>query len=265
MKQEILQTLRRTLKYHQAIGLSGYRSDGVLSQFLAKTIDAPEDNGISRKTLVLRDTAPTPEIKRVRPQPVEAGASIADIHQDVIGCTACSLYKQRTFPAPGSRPGNEPVRLLVVGDWCRVETGKGSDAIIMGEEEDVMLSRMMKAINLEEEKYFVTSVIKCGLGKGLQPKAEHVNACMGFLHRQIYALQPEAILAMGMIGTRALLNKREPLSRLRGRFYPFAVKEGKTIPLIPTYHPNYLLQNPEMKQATWSDLQLLGKHLGLLG
>ncbi len=263
MKQDILQSLRETLKYHHGIGIPGYRSDGIISQFLAREGKPDSIVDLPKKTLVLRDASFTTEKKKVITKPVVSGATIADIHDDVLVCTGCSLRQQRVFAAAGSsaRPA---VRLLIVGDWCRVDHEEESDTLLMGTEEDVMLARMMKAITLDDDKYFVTSVIKCALKKGQQPKAEHVTSCLSFLHRQIHVLKPEVILAMGMISTRALLNKSEPLSRLRGRFHPFAQKEGKPIPLMPTYHPNYLLQNPEMKQATWSDLQVLARHLGLL-
>lgn len=69
---------------------------------------------------------------------------------------------------------------------------------------------------------------------------------------------------MGMIAARAVLERRQPLSRLRGRFHEYAIAEKVAIPVLTTYHPTYLLQNPEMKQATWADLQLLAKRLGLM-
>jgi DNA polymerase len=68
---------------------------------------------------------------------------------------------------------------------------------------------------------------------------------------------------MGTVAARAVLERSQPLSRLRGRFHAYEVAEDRTIPVIATYHPTYLLQNPEMKQATWADLQLLAKKMGL--
>ncbi len=264
MKQQILQSVRETLKYHQGIGISGYRRDGIISQFLARECKTDPVAEASKKTLVLRNVSSLPEKKKNVEIPNVGVTTIADIHADVDGCTGCSLHQHRVFAAPGSSPDKTAVRLLIVGDWCRADQQGVSGSLLMGADEDMMLARMMKAIKLEEDKYFVTSVIKCALKKGQQPKAEHVTSCLSFLHRQIHVLKPEVILAMGMIGARALLKKSEPLSRLRGRFHPFTPGEGKAIPLMPTYHPNYLLQNPEMKQATWSDLQVLARHLGLL-
>lgn len=86
-------------------------------------------------------------------------------------------------------------------------------------------------------------------------------ACSSYLQRQLSAASPEFICTMGMVATRTLLRQSQPLSKLRGRFHTYKAADGVEIPLLPTYHPGYLLQNPEMKTATWQDLQLLQKRL----
>jgi DNA polymerase len=155
--------------------------------------------------------------------------------------------------------------LLVVGDWLAVPEGlQPPTGCVFGIEQDRMLGKMIDAIKLPRTQVFVTNVIKCGIPASCQPKAEHVRACLPFLHRQIALLQPEMILAMGMIATKALLNRREPLSALRGQLHALVIRDDLKIPLIATYHPTFLLQNPEMKQATWLDLQLLGRQLGTI-
>jgi len=66
---------------------------------------------------------------------------------------------------------------------------------------------------------------------------------------------------MGLAATRALLKTSLPLSQLRGKMYPLSLADQKSIPLVPTYHPTFLLQNPDFKRATWEDLQYIGKLL----
>ena len=126
-----------------------------------------------------------------------------------------------------------------------------------------MLQRMMTAIKLPWENVFVTNVIKCGVRSEEQPQAEHIDACSSYLLRQIRAVSPELICSMGVVATKSLLRLPQSLSQLRGRFHPFRVGDDCEIPLLPTYHPGYLLQNPEMKKATWHDLQLLEKRLAI--
>jgi DNA polymerase len=129
--------------------------------------------------------------------------------------------------------------------------------------QDQMLSRMLMAINLSAKDVFITNVIKCAVPGSCQPQATHVQSCVSYLRRQILALLPEVICTMGTVAARAVLQRSQPLSRLRGQFHEYEVGKEQTIPVIPTYHPTYLLQNPEMKQATWADLQLLAKRMGL--
>ena len=120
---------------------------------------------------------------------------------------------------------------------------------------------MFKAIHLGEEDVFVTNVVKCAVGEERQPRAEHIGVCACHLRRQIQQLKPEMICAMGAVPTKILCDVKAPLSRLRGRLHRYVVDDTLSIPLMVTYHPSYLLANPEMKKATWVDLQLLEKKL----
>lgn len=186
----------------------------------------------------------------------------AEIADEVAVCRACELHRKRIYPVAGR--GGDKVRLLIAGDWLVSDAnGNLEPGHLFGVEQDMMLSRMLAAINLPPENVFVTNVIKCAIHCTEQPQATHVESCVSYLRRQITALMPEVICTMGMIAARALLERRQPLSRLRGRFHNYDVAGKVTIPVLTTYHPTYLLQNPEMKQATWADLQLLAKRLGL--
>ena len=98
----------------------------------------------------------------------------------------------------------------------------------------------------------------------VSPRLRTCKVVSPYLRRQIVALRPEVICTMGMVTARAVLQKSQPLSKLRGQFHEYMVEKEWTIPVIATYHPTYLLQNPEMKQATWTDLQLLAKRMGLM-
>lgn len=152
--------------------------------------------------------------------------------------------------------------MLIVGDWLVAEPGRVvPKRTVFGVEQDRMLGKMLDAIKFPKDQVFASNVIKCGVPASCQPKAENVRACLSYLHRQIAVIQPEIVLSMGMIATRTLLDRRDPLSKLRGRLHNCKIGGEKTIPLIATYHPTFLLQNPEMKRATWYDLQLMAKQL----
>lgn len=124
-----------------------------------------------------------------------------------------------------------------------------------------MLGRMLEAIHLDPADVFVTNILKCGLPASCQPAANHLHCCLSFLQRQIVAIAPVLLCSMGIIATRALLDMPQSLSQLRGRCHLYTALDGRQIPLIPTYHPSYLLQAIEMKAETWKDLQLIEQKL----
>lgn len=259
-----LAELKSLLKYHQGIGLDRYPRNDAVSRFLSQTPEVshgaklPSTTESSIKSndnsRLVDDTSSHLEVK--------PRVNIADIEDEVGLCHACELYKSRIYPVPGRGAGQ--VRLLIVGDWLSAnENGQLPPGHIFGVDQDAMVSRMLTALNLPSADVYITNVIKCAVQASCQPQADHVERCISYLHRQISALQPEVICTMGMVVSRAVLKMSQPLSRLRGKFHSYNMGERGAIPVLATYHPTYLLQNPEMKRATWEDLKLLGKKLGL--
>ena len=256
-RNAFLSGLQAVLRYHNSIGISDYpRNDGI-ETFLRISTQLAEV-GAQKKTTKAHPPA-RPKSVSITRSPVK----IDDIGAEVASCRACDLHKQRIYPVAGRGP--DRIRLLIVGDWLSAdERGDLPPGHLFGVAQDEMLSKMLVAINLSADDVFITNVIKCAVPGTCQPQAIHVQSCVSFLRRQIVALAPEIICTMGTVAARAVLEMAQPLSRLRGRFHAYEVKNEKTIPVIATYHPTYLLQNSEMKQATWIDLQLLAKKMGLL-
>lgn len=268
-RKQFLKAVRSLLSYHVTLGIEDYPGNEALERFLQPRM--PE----ALKEVVKR-AGPDPER---RPEPVSAAAAatsskkaademsllnIEDIHAEVASCAACDLHKHRIYPVAGRGGKNGPVRLMVIGDWL---TTMGQESLqpdlLLGREQDLMLSRMLKAISLSIEKVYITNIIKCAIPRTVQPQAAHVDSCISFIRRQIALLEPEVICTMGPVTARALLEKKQPLSSIRGKFHDYRISDNRVIPVLPTYHPSFLLQNPEMKKATWLDLQLLAKKLGL--
>lgn len=257
-KRNFLSGVHSLLQYHQAIGVVSYPRNLDCETFLrfqpiplahpAPLIQTEKSSGgrsVGERSLPLLEKSPL---------------SLADIAEEVAVCRSCDLHTQRLYPVAGRGP--EKVRLLIVGDWLASdEKGELPPNQLFGVEQDLMLARMLAAIHLPVSSVFVTNVIKCAVPATCQPQASHVQSCVSFLRRQIAVLRPEAICTMGMVAARAVLEKSLPLSRLRGRLHEYEVIKELRIPVVVTYHPTYLLQNAEMKAATWADLQLLAKEL----
>jgi uracil-DNA glycosylase len=254
---DFLQLAHSLLFYHQSIGVDGYPAGEALSRFL-------EVNATVTAATVAGEQGP-----RTGTGPDEessgelATGTIGHIADEVRSCVRCNLHTKRLLPVPGR--GGERPRVLLVGGWlCGKEGERLPVQRVFGLEEDVMVSRMLSAMNLPPEKAFITNIIKCAVPHSCLPTDENIHACFSFLRRQIIALSPEIVCTMGIVATKALLKNVQPLSQLRGKFFPFAVSDEKIIPVIPTYHPTFLLQNPELKRATWEDLQGIAKQLKIL-
>ena len=255
---DFLTGIQSLLRYHRSIGITEYpRNEDVelfqhfVPQVSVKTATMEQKNVVGV----------APSSRKNPPKSPVSLVKIGDIGLEVANCHACELHKQRLYPVAGRGP--DKVRLLIVGDWLSSdENGNLPPGHLFGVQQDEMLGKMLMAINLSADDVFVTNVIKCAVPDTCQPQAGHVQSCVSFLRRQIVVLEPELICTMGMVAARAVLEKSQPLSRLRGQFHAYGVGENATIPVIATYHPTFLLQNPEMKQATWADLQLLAKKMG---
>ncbi len=252
---QLLHDIRGVLAYQQASFIKDYPESSELTSFLdGCRMQEPVPSAPSPgSTATNRGSQPAVEVVRKSDR-----GSLAEIAAEVSKCTGCTLGAHRSRAVSGCC-GGENVRLLVVGDW--LSAAKPSPESVFGEEEDLMLARMLAAIHLPMKEVFVTNVIKCGVGPGVRPQPEHIESCVSYLRRQITAVAPELICTMGTVATRTLLRRSQPLSRLRGHFYSYQGAGGVEIPVLPTYHPGYLLQNPEMKKATWHDLQALAKWL----
>jgi uracil-DNA glycosylase len=250
---EIIDEMRSLMAYHQALGIEDYPRDAAIVHFLDKTAEAA-----TREQTLPQQKKVTPAITSVATPAVPE--TLQDIAAEINGCRNCELHAQRVVPVPGR--GTPRARLLVVGGWLtETEPADLPAGMIFGLEEDRMLSRMLGAIHLAPDDVFITNILKCGLPVSCQPIAANTHCCLSYLRRQIAVLAPEVICSMGIIATRALLDLPQSLSQLRGRFHLYTALDGKPIPLIPTYHPSYLLQAAEMKSEAWKDLQLIEKKL----
>lgn len=257
-RNHLLLGLKSLLRYHQASGINTYPKSTDSEAFLRFH---PVPSAVPQQVVQAEPPGSRHGAGRRSIEPPEKSPlSLAEIAQEVASCHACDLHKQRLYPVAGCGP--DKVRLLLVGDWLASdEQGQLPPGQIFGVEQDVMLARMLAAIQVPVSSVFITNVIKCAVPATCQPQANHVQSCVSFLRRQIVALMPDIICTMGMVAARATLGKSLPLSRLRGRVHEYEVSKDMKIPVVATYHPTYLLQNSEMKTATWADLQLLAREL----
>lgn len=165
-------------------------------------------------------------------------------------CRRCQLCHSRTHIVFGC--GNPRARLMFVGE------GPGQEEDLAGEPfvgaAGQLLNRIIEAIKLRRSDVYIANVVKCRPPGNRLPGKEEIAACAPFLRRQIAAIRPLFICTLGGCAAQTLLNTTAAVSKLRGRF--FDVGE---IRVLPTFHPAYLLRNPEKKRDVWDDMKRLMK------
>ena len=179
----------------------------------------------------------------------EAMAETLDmIRKDLGTCQRCKLHKGRKHIVFGA--GNPRAKLILVGE------GPGYEEDVHGlpfvGQAGQLLTRILRAIELAREDVYICNIIKCRPPGNRNPEPDEIAACIPFLRRQLRAIRPRLICALGAFAAQTLLGTDTPISQLRGHFH---IYEG--IHLLPTYHPAFLLRNPSKKRNVWEDMQKL--------
>ena len=180
--------------------------------------------------------------------------TLEEIRLDLGDCQRCRLSKQRKHIVFGS--GDPDARLVFVGE------GPGYDEDQKGEPfvgaAGRLLTKIIEAMNLTREQVYICNIIKCRPPGNRNPMSDEIRTCFPFLKRQILAINPEFICALGTFAAQTLLETKIPISKLKGQFHNYM-----GIKVLPTYHPAYLLRNPVKKRDVWEDMKKLMEALGV--
>ncbi|MEJ2156389.1 MAG: uracil-DNA glycosylase [Desulfobacteraceae bacterium] len=172
--------------------------------------------------------------------------TLEDIRGHLGDCQRCRLAKGRTHIVFGQ--GDPKARLVFVGEGPGADEDRQGLAFVGAAGQ--LLTKIIEAMDLTRETVYICNVIKCRPPGNRNPEPDEIQACRPFLERQLTAIGPEVICTLGTFAAQTLLDTTTPISRLRGRFHDY-----NGIKLMPTYHPAYLLRNPEQKRAVWEDVQ----------
>ncbi len=192
-----------------------------------------------------------------RQAPVSAATKLADVRIDLGECTRCGLHRGRKSIVFGV--GDPSADLVVCGEAPGYHEDQQGKPFVgpAGEMLDKMLS---KVIGLERDEVYILNVIKCRPPKNRNPLPDEVAACMPFLERQIESIAPKAILVLGSVAFKNLFDTTEGIMRSRGRWRLY-----NEIPVMPTFHPAYLLRQPGDKRLTFEDLKAVRRKYDELG
>lgn len=191
-----------------------------------------------------------------RPELARSSAALVAVRDALGDCQRCGLHKGRQQLVFGV--GHSQADLMFVGE------APGRDEDLQGEpfvgKAGQLLTRMIEAMGLRREEVYICNIIKCRPPNNRDPEPDEVASCEPFLRQQIEAIAPRLIVALGNFAARTLLRSELGITRLRGSFHRY-----QGIPLMPTFHPAYLLRNPEAKRPAWSDLQAVMAEMDRLG
>lgn len=185
--------------------------------------------------------------------PIGTLPAIRDEIGDCRRCKLCSTRKNIVFGT-----GSPTAQLMFVGE------APGADEDAQGEpfvgRAGQLLTKMIQAMGLSREEVYIANIIKCRPPENRNPQPDEIAACSPFLLKQIEAIRPKVICALGTFSAQTLLETQQKISALRGKFHDY-----HGVKLLPTFHPAYLLRNPNEKKTVWEDLKKIMEELKKTG
>jgi DNA polymerase len=179
--------------------------------------------------------------------------SLPQIREELGDCQRCKLSGGRQNIVFGV--GNPEAELVFIGE------GPGADEDRQGEPfvgaAGQLLDKMIVAMGFQRSEVYICNVVKCRPPGNRNPEPDEIAACSPFLRKQVASIRPKVIVTLGKFAAQTLLADTTPITRLRGRW-----REYDGVPLMPTFHPAYLLRSPSEKGKAWEDLKAVVKALG---
>ncbi|HVV88601.1 MAG TPA: uracil-DNA glycosylase [Kofleriaceae bacterium] len=205
---------------------------------------------------VARGEAPAVQEAPSTPAAADARPTLAVIREELGDCRRCKLCSTRKNIVFGVGP--EPAALMFVGEAPGADEDRLGDPFVGRAGE--LLDRMIEAMGWERAQVYIANVLKCRPPNNRNPEPDEVAACRPFLDAQIQAVRPRVIVTLGRPAANVVLGNDAPISALRGRFH-----EHRGVRVMPTFHPAFLLRQPDRKRDTWADLKQVIGELERLG
>jgi len=235
----IISGIRTYLEYQQALGV--------------RSIEMPEVRPAitSRGLTPVQPDRPAVSLpaNTVQPQSalISVSAELEAVRKELGECTRCKLAKGRSSIVFGE--GSPQARIMFIGE------GPGNDEDEQGRQfggaaGQLLTDIIVKGMKPLREDVYICNIVKCRPPENRNPEPDEIDACGPFLRKQIQAIKPLVIVALGNVAVKTLLNTQEGITSLRGKW-----RSCDGIPLMPTFHPAYLLRNPSGKKLVWEDIQ----------
>ncbi len=237
---DIVTQIRSHLEYQKALGVR-----------LIESI-TPSVSGIASPVpLTSAGKAAGPAI----PKPSQSPSGLSAIREELGDCTRCKLYSGRKNIVFGE--GNPKAVLVFVGEGPGQEEDQQGRPFV-GVAGQLLTDIIVKGMKVKREDVYICNIVKCRPPDNRNPDPDEIEACEPFLKKQLAAINPAVIVALGNTAVKTLLKTPEGITSLRGKWQTY-----QGIPLMPTFHPAYLLRNPSGKKLVWEDIQQVMKKIGM--
>ena len=236
----LLTATKKQLEHLRILGVEGIQPTAAPAPPPIKVEQVPSS------TSLFGDIAPAPA--KLAP----SAETFEQIHSEIGDCTRCPLHQERTHVV--HTEGNRKARLMFVGEAPGADEDAQARPFVGRAGQ--LLTKIIEAIGMKREDVLIGNVNRCRPPGNRAPTTEEASICKPFLLREIAVVRPEVIVVLGNTAMKNLLDTREGITRLRGRFQDY-----KGIKVMPTFHPAYLLRDPSKKRETWEDLKKVRDYL----
>jgi uracil-DNA glycosylase family 4 len=252
---DILADVRAHLEYQRALGV---KSIEIVSPAILVSAAPPAAVALPDKQI-----ATTPAASPAVNATATAGAPAQDvqlltlesIREEIGDCTRCKLHKGRTNIVFGE--GDPKAAIVFVGEGPGYEEDQQGRPFV-GAAGQLLTDIIVKGMKVRREDVYICNIVKCRPPENRNPELDEVAACIGFVKKQIAAIKPKVIVTLGNVPTHNLLNTKQGITKMRGTW-----QEYEGIPVMPTFHPSYLLRSPGEKKYVWEDIKKVMGRLGI--
>jgi len=270
------QKIEERLRYYEDLGIRLFYRDRTPA---AAPSFVPTDSTVLPTPSLQENSLPKPTARPLPPKPTVAAPApyiapvvapsapslfesvdkikddtLPKIREDIGDCTRCKLHKGRNKIVFGD--GSPKAELVFIGE------GPGADEDYQGlpfvGRAGKLLTQMIEAMGLQRKDVYICNVVKCRPPENRAPEPDEVTTCSPYLLRQIDVIRPKVIVCLGAVAAKTLLETTRGISQFRGQWLEWRGRK-----LMATYHPAYLLRNPNAKGEVWKDLQKVMAELGL--
>lgn len=253
MLKQILASVRQHVEYFKECGVDGFPTSQLRLQATGHESSEGEAKGTIPSTGLRTGMAAGGDL--FLSPGVNRAQTLAELRAEIGDCQRCGLCQSRTRIVFGV--GNPRADLVFVGEAPgRDEDMKGEPFV--GRAGQLLTEIITKGMGLRREEVYIANVVKCRPPENRNPESDEIAACEPFLVKQLELIRPKVIVALGTFAAQTLLKARTPITRLRGVWHTY-----HGIKVMPTFHPAYLLRNPQDKKIVWKDIQEVMRELGM--